>query len=125
MWQMGGVGPMFGQNHHFRNYAAEKIPYAIDRYVNETNRLYRVLNGRLEGRAFVAGEYSIADMALVGWIRNWDRKGVEIADYPNVKDWFDRLVARPAVERGLAIKAPETMDLASDEEARKVLFGQR
>lgn len=125
MWQMGGVGPMFGQLHHFKLFLDEKIPYAIERYENETNRLYRVLNERLEGRAFVAGDYSIADMALIGWLRNWERKGVDITRYSNVEAWHDRLLARPAVERALAIKAPETMDLASDEEARKVLFGQR
>ncbi len=124
-WQIGGVGPIFGQTHHFFRYADEKIPYAIDRFVNETNRLYRVLNERLETRDFVAGDYSIADMALIGWVRNWANRGVEIEDYPHVKAWHDRMVARPAVDRALAIKAPESLDLVSDQDAKKVLFGQR
>ncbi len=125
MWQMGGVGPMFGQLHHFRNYAPEKLPYAITRYLNEANRLYRVLNKRLEGREYVAGDYSIADIALFGWVRNWDSRGVDIAEYPNVQAWHDRVWARPAVQRGIALSAPEAFDLSKDSDAQSVLFNQR
>jgi GST-like protein len=125
-WQMGGFGPMLGQVHHFRNYAPEKIPYAIDRYVNEANRLYGVLDARLEGRDFICGDYSIADMAAVGWAKGWEKQGQRIDDTPNVKRWLEAMLARPAVARGLAVKvdAP-TLDLASDKAAQQVLFGQR
>lgn len=125
MWQMGGVGPMFGQLNHFRNYAPEKVPYAITRYLNETNRLYRVLNTQLDGREYVAGSYSIADIALFGWIRNWESRGVDIAEYPHVKSWHDRVWERPAVQRGIELKAPESFDLSQDADAQKVLFNQR
>jgi GST-like protein len=126
MWQMGGVGPMFGQLNHFRNYAPEKLPYAITRYSNEAHRLYRVLNTRLTGRDYVAGDYSIADMAIFGWARNWESRGLEVTEFPNVVAWHDRIAARPAVQRGLALKAPTPpKDLATDLEAQKVLFGQR
>ena len=125
-WQVANVGPVFGNNNHFRNYAHEKLPYAITRFLNETYRLYRVLNQRLVDREFVAGDYSIADMALFGWIRNWGRRGIDIVDFPNVKRWVETLEARPAVARALAIKAPAAeLDLARDEAARSVLFGQR
>jgi GST-like protein len=126
MWQMGNVGPMFGQANHFRHYAPEKVPYAITRYTNEVHRLYRVLNTRLEGRDFVADEYSIADMALIGWMRDMERYGVEASEFPNAKKWIDRLQARPATARGLDVKAPTPpSDLATDKEAQKVLFNQR
>lgn len=126
MWQMGNVGPMFGQANHFRHYAPEKVPYAITRYTNEVHRLYRVLNTRLEGRDFVADEYSIADMALIGWMRDMERYGVEANEFPNAKKWIDRLQARPATARGLDVKAPTPpSDLATDKEAQKVLFNQR
>ena len=95
-WQMGGLGPMAGQNHHFSQYAPEKIPYAIDRYVKETNRLYGVLNKRLADRAFVAGEYSIADMAAYPWIVPWKRQGQNLDDFPHLKRWFETIRARPA-----------------------------
>ncbi len=125
-WQVANVGPVFGNNNHFRNYAREKLPYAITRFLNETYRLYRILNQRLADREFVAGDYSIADMALFGWIRNWGRRGIDIADFPYVKRWVETLEARPAVARALAIKAPAAeLDLARDEAARRVLFGQR
>ena len=125
-WQVANVGPVFGNNGHFRNYAHEKLPYAIARFLNETHRLYRILNQRLATREFVAGEYSIADMALFGWIRNWGRRGIDIVDFPNVKRWVETLEARPAVARALAIRAPAAeLDLATDEAARRVLFGQR
>lgn len=125
-WQMGGFGPMLGQIHHFRNYAPEKIPYAINRYVNEGERLYGVLDERLKGRDFICGDYSIADIACVGWAKGWEKQGQTIDDTPNVKRWLERMLARPAVSRGLAVKvdAP-ALDLAADKEAQKILFGQR
>jgi GST-like protein len=125
-WQMGGFGPMLGQVHHFRNYAPEKIPYAIDRYVNEANRLYGVLNDRLEGREFICGDYSIADIACVGWAKLWDKQGQAIEDTPNVKRWLDTMLARPAVARGLGVQVDQPKaDLANDKAAQAVLFGQR
>jgi GSH-dependent disulfide-bond oxidoreductase len=126
-WQMGGLGPMAGQANHFRVYAAEKIPYAIDRYTNEINRLFGVMNRRLAAREFLAGPYSIADMACVGWAKGWKRYGQDLAEFPHLARWLDTLLARPAVQRGLALDVPDRkpMDLAKDEEARKVLFGQR
>ncbi|MXN64190.1 glutathione S-transferase family protein [Stappia sp. GBMRC 2046] len=128
MWQMGGFGPMLGQNHHFRIYAPEKLPYAMDRYLNEAHRLYGVLNKRLEGREYVAGEYSIADMAIVGWAKLWERQGMDIdKDFPNVKRWLETLYARPAVERGLAVgkEEREKINIAADKNVQSVLFGQR
>lgn len=127
MWQMGGVGPMAGQCHHFKNYAPEKLPYAIDRYVNEVNRLYGVLDKRLAGRDFVAGDYSIADMAIFPWARLWERQGQDISEFPNMKAWFARIEARPEVEKALAVGREERakFNLASDKSAQSVLFGQR
>ncbi len=125
VWQVANVGPIFGQNNHFRTYAREKLPYAITRFVNETHRLFGVLDKRLAAREFVAGEYSIADMALFPWMRNWERRGIAIAEFDNVKRWHDAIAARPAVVKGLAVKAPTEMDLAGDEAAQKILFGQR
>ena len=123
-WQMANLGPMLGQNHHFKTYAAEKIPYAINRYVNETNRLYGVLNKRLDGREFVAGEYSIADMASYPWIVPHERQGQNLDDFPHLKRWFEAIRARPATarayEKAKAINTQTTMS----EEAKKVLFGQ-
>ena len=104
MWQMGGFGPMLGQNHHFSQFPAEKIPYAIERYVNETKRLYGVLNTQLTGQKYVAGEYSIADMAILPWILSYAWQQIQIDDYPYVKDYMQRLTARPAVQRALAIQ---------------------
>lgn len=125
-WQMGGFGPMLGQIHHFRNYAPEKIPYAIDRYVNEGNRLYGVLDDRLEGREFICGDYSIADIACVGWAKGWEKQGQNIADTPNVKRWLEAMLARPAVARGLGVEVDQPKsDLATDKAAQAVLFGQR
>jgi GSH-dependent disulfide-bond oxidoreductase len=125
-WQMGGLGPMAGQANHFRIYAPEKIPYAVDRYTNEVNRLFGVMNKRLQHNAFLAGEdYSIADMASVGWTRGWERMGQDIADFPHLKRWLDRLLERPAVKKGLAVAAEARSNLADDKEAQKVLFGQR
>jgi len=125
MWQMGGFGPMLGQNHHFRTYAPEKIPYAIKRYEDETHRLYGVLDRRLQGRDYVADEYSIADMAIIGWTQNFAGQGIDLAEFPNVARWRERLLARPAVARGLAVGAEKRKRLQDDKEAQKVLFGQR
>lgn len=123
-WQMGGLGPMLGQNHHFKTYAPETIDYAITRYVNETTRLYRVLDNRLEGRDFIADAYSIADMACYPWIVPHERQGMDLADFPNVKRWFEAIAARPATVRAYdKAKAVNTAPTMS-EEAKKVLFGQ-
>ena len=125
MWQMGGLGPMCGQAHHFRQYAPEKVPYAIERYTNEVNRLYGVMNKRLADRDFLAGEYSIADMACIGWIKPHERQGQNLDDFPDLKRWFETMMARPAVERGLAVAGELRGDISKDEEARRVLFGQK
>ncbi len=123
-WQMGGLGPMNGQNHHFAQYAPEKIPYAIDRYVKESNRLYGVLDRQLAKHEFVAGDYSIADMACYPWIVPYERQGQKLEDFPHVKRWFEAIMARPAVvrayEKGEGMRRTATM---TDEE-KKVLFGQ-
>jgi GST-like protein len=125
MWQMGGIGPMFGQANHFAVYATEKLPYAIDRYLNETRRLLRVLNTRLEGREFVAGAYSIADIASFPWVVSArDRLIKAEFDFPNVSRWLTAIEARPAVARGMAV-ASEARTEKMDDEARKHLFGQR
>ncbi|MCZ8314844.1 glutathione S-transferase N-terminal domain-containing protein [Phreatobacter sp.] len=125
MWQMAGFGPMLGQTHHFRIYAPEKIDYAIERYTKEANRLYGVLNRRLEGRDYICGSYTIADMACIGWAKLWERQGQDIAQFPNVKAWIDRMLARPAVQRGLAVnKEDRTNAAVTDPNARAVLFGQ-
>ena len=102
MWQMGGLGPMAGQNHHFGRFAAEKIPYAIERYRSETARLYGVLNGALDGQSFIAGDYSIADMACYPWIARYEWQEMELGDYPNVKRWFEQIAARPATQTAYA-----------------------
>jgi GST-like protein len=126
-WQMAGFGPMLGQNHHFALYAQEKIPYAIKRYRDETHRLYRVLDTRLEGRDYVAGEFSIADIAIIGWSNGWERQGIDIAEFPHFAAWNERVNDRPAVKRALAIVTPpeKETDATKDKEAQKVLFGQR
>ena len=125
MWQMAGVGPMFGQASHFLNYAPEKIPYAIERYTNESRRLCRVLDGRLEDREFVAGEYSIADMAIFPWVHALAKR-IDLDDVPRVSAWVERLRGRPAVQRGLAVMddAGRTPGQLTDE-ARSILFGER
>jgi GST-like protein len=123
MFQMGGVGPMLGQNHHFRIYAPEKIEYAINRYTNETKRLYGVMNKRLESNRFLAGkQYSIADMAVFPWLRNWQNQGIDWADYPHLKAWFDGIAARPAVQRGVQVLTDLRKPI-TDDKAREVLFG--
>ena len=124
-WQVGGLGPMAGQAHHFRNYAPEKLPYAIKRYTNEVNRLYGVMNKRLADRDFLAGDYSIADMASVGWVRSYKNQGQDLEDFPHLKRWFDTILARPAVERALVVGQERRSNLADDKDAQKVLFGQR
>jgi GSH-dependent disulfide-bond oxidoreductase len=123
-WQVGGLGPMAGQNHHFARYAPEKIPYAIERYVKETNRLYGVLNKRLADREFIAGAYSIADMAAYPWIVPHEVQGQSLDDFPHLKRWFETIKSRPATllayERGAAVSSTATVN----EESRKILFGQ-
>ena len=124
-WQMGGLGPMAGQNHHFNVYAPEKVPYAIDRYVRETGRLYGVLNKQLANRDFIAGEYSIADMACYPWIVPHERQGQNLDDFPHLKRWFDAIAQRPATQRAYAIVDQINTEPAGfDEEAHKLLFGQ-
>lgn len=123
-WQMGGLGPMAGQNHHFVQYAPEKIPYAIDRYVNETNRLYGVLDRQLAGRDFVAGDYSIADMASYPWIVPYERQQQNLSDFPNLQRWFAAMRDRPAVIRAYEKGEPFKTQAAMTEESKKVLFGQ-
>ena len=123
-WQMGGLGPMAGQNHHFRQYAPEKIPYAIERYVNETNRLYGVLDRRLTDREFVAGDYSIADMASYPWVVPYERQGQKLDDFPNLKRWFETIRARPAVVRAYELAKKINVQPTVSDESRSVLFGQ-
>jgi GST-like protein len=125
MWQMGGVGPMAGQAHHFLKYAPERIPYAMDRYRNEVNRLYGVLNRRLADRDYVAGEYSIADMAIWPWASLWEGQEQDIGQFPNMKAWLDRIGDRPAVQRGRAVGAERRQNVATDKDAQKILFGQK
>ena len=127
-WQIAGLGPMAGQNHHFANYATEKLPYAIDRYVNETARLYAVLDKRLADRDFVAGEYSIADMACYPWVVPYKNQGQDIEQFPHLKRWLETIRARPATERAYA-KAKEInpnfgQPAIRTEEERRILFGQ-
>jgi len=123
MFQMGGVGPMLGQAHHFRIYAPEKLPYAIERYTNEARRLYGVINRRLAHATYLGGhDYSIADIAVFPWLRSWKNQGVEMADYPHLKGWFDEVGKRPAVQCGLEVLAQARRPL-TDEKARENLFG--
>ena len=124
-WQVGGLGPMAGQAHHFRQYAPEKIQYGIDRYTNEINRLYGVMNRRLADRDFLAGDYSIADVASVGWVKPYKNQGQDLEDFPNLKRWFETITARPAVIKGLELGQEYRRNIAEDKDARKVLFGQR
>jgi GST-like protein len=123
MFQMGGVGPMLGQAHHFRLYAPEKLPYAIDRYTNEARRLYGVMDKRLARSKYVGGpEYSIADIAIFPWLRSWKNQGIDWADYSHLKGWFDEIAARPAVMRGVEVLAAQRKAL-TDDKAREILFG--
>lgn len=124
-WQMGGLGPMAGQNHHFNVYATEKIPYAIDRYVRETGRLYGVLNKHLENREFIADFYSIADMACYPWVVSHKRQDQNLENFPNLKRWYDAIAQRPATKRAYALaKQINPQPATHDEQAHKILFGQ-
>ena len=124
MFQMGGVGPMLGQAHHFRIYAPEKIPYAVDRYTNEARRLYGVMDRRLAQSTYLGGpEYSIADIAVYPWLRSWMNQGIDWNDFPHLRAWFDEVGARPAVQRGCEVLATARKPL-TDDKARDLLFGQ-
>lgn len=123
MFQMGGIGPMLGQAHHFRIYAPEKVTYAVERYTNEAHRLYGVLDRRLGDQTWLAGsEYTIADIATFPWIRSWKNQGIELDAFPQVQRWFDDIAARPAVQRGVAVLADLRKPL-TDDKAREALFG--
>jgi GST-like protein len=124
MFQMGGVGPMLGQAHHFRMYAPEKIGYAIDRYSNEARRLYGVIDKRLSQSRFLAGkDYSIADIATFPWLRSWQNQGITLSDYPHLEKWFDGIAQRPAVMRGVKVLAELRQPITGDKE-REILFGK-
>jgi GST-like protein len=123
-WQMGGLGPMAGQNHHFSQYAPEKLAYAIDRYVKETGRLYAVLDKRLADREFIAGAYSIADMASYPWIVPYERQGRKLDDFPHLKRWFEGIKSRPAVKRAYALAKDINTQPTVNEASKKILFGQ-
>ena len=123
MFQMGSVGPMLGQTHHFRIYAPEKLPYAVDRYTNEAKRLYCVMDKRLGSSKYIAGpELTIADIAIFPWLRSWKNQGIDWTEYPSLKGWFDEIAARPAVQRGVAVLANARKPL-TDDKAREMLFG--
>jgi GST-like protein len=127
MWQMGGIGPMMGQANHFRRYSKEKIQYAIDRYTNEANRLTRVLDKRLGEARYTAGsEYSISDIAIFPWMRGAENRGVNIAEYPNVKRWFDEINARPAVQRGVQVlaEAQAANQAPHSDKSWEIMFGK-
>lgn len=122
-WQMAGLGPMAGQNHHFNIYAPEKIPYAQERYIKETARLYGVLNKQLEKNEFVAGEYSIADMAIYPWIVPWEKQSQKLGELPHLKRWFEKMASREAVKKAYAIADTINTETTMSEEAKKILFG--
>ncbi|MFM2422895.1 MAG: hypothetical protein RL291_1425 [Pseudomonadota bacterium] len=126
-WQMAGLGPMAGQAHHFRQYAPERVEYGINRYTNEVNRLYGVMNKRLATKPFLAGDYSIADMAAYPWVRPYKNQGQDLETFPHLKAWYERMHARPAVAKG--VKVAEELrgnyNLATDKEAQAMLFGQK
>ena len=123
MFQMGGVGPMLGQAHHFRIYAPQKVDYAIERYTNEAKRLYGVMDRRLAKTKYIAGpQYTIADIAIFPWLRSWKNQGIDWNDFPHLKGWFDEIGARPAVQRGVEVLASQRKPLV-DDTAREVLFG--
>ncbi|MGZ8410995.1 MAG: glutathione S-transferase family protein [Hyphomicrobium sp.] len=127
-WQVAGFGPMAGQAHHFRHYAPEKIQYGIERYTKEVTRLYGVLDNQLSGRDFIANKYSIADIATYPWALNWEKQGQDISTFPNVMAWLARIGARPGVIRGMATGkdlVPQQVDLSKDQEAQKILFGNK
>jgi len=123
MFQMGSIGPMLGQAHHFRIYAPEKIGYAVDRYTNEARRLYGVMDKRLANSRYIAGpDYSIADIAIFPWLRSWKNQGIDWNDHPHLKGWFDEIAARPAVQRGVDVLANRRKPLV-DDRSREMLFG--
>ena len=123
MFQMGGVGPMLGQAHHFRIYAPEKIDYGINRYTNEAKRLYGVMDKRLQSSPWIGGKsYSIADMAIFPWLRSWQNQGIDWADYPHLKVWFDKIATRPAVQKAVQVLSEARKPLV-DDKARQALFG--
>ncbi|WP_374565428.1 glutathione binding-like protein [Ideonella sp.] len=125
MFQVGSIGPMLGQAHHFRVYAPEKIDYAVDRYTNEARRLYAVMNGRLANSRYIGGKnYSIADIAIFPWLRSWKNQGINWNDYPHLKGWFDEIAKRPAVMRGVEVLADKRRSI-TDDKSREVLFGAR
>jgi GST-like protein len=125
MWQMGGIGPMFGQANHFRAYSVEKITYAIERYTNEANRLTHVMNKRLAATPYLAGdEYSVADIAVFPWMRNADKRGINMPEYPHVERWFNAINARPAVTRALQVLSEVNTTVPHDEKSRDILFGK-
>ena len=124
MFQMGGVGPMLGQAHHFRIYAPEKIDYAYNRYTNEAKRLYGVMDRQVAKTGYIAGKtYTIADIAIFPWLRSWENQGIDWADFPHLKRWFDTIAARPAVQRGVAVLTHLRKPL-HDDKAKDILFGQ-
>lgn len=124
MFQVGGVGPMLGQAHHFRIYAPEKIEYAVNRYTNEAKRLYGVMNHQLQTRKYIAGNtYSIADIAIFPWLRSWQNQGIDWVDYPYLKEWFDKVAERPAVKRGVEVLANLRKPITGEKE-REILFGK-
>ena len=125
MFQMGHVGPMLGQAHHFRHYAPEKIPYAVHRYTSEAGRLYRVIDKRLGDHEYLADKYSIADIATFPWLQSHERQGQDLDDYPNLARWFEAIEARPAVQRGLAVLAEQRREGPIDDQAREVMFGAK
>ena len=124
MFQMGNIGPMLGQAHHFRGYTQEPIQYAVDRYTNEANRLYSVMDRRLGEADYLAGEYSIADMACFPWLRSWESQGVNLPDYANVERWFNAINDRPAVKKALDVLKDDTGKTKMDDKARDILFGK-
>ncbi len=123
-WQVGGLGPMAGQNHHFTQYAPQKIDYAINRYVKETNRLYGVMNRQLEGRDYLAGDYSIADMACYPWVVPYEKQQQKLEDFPNLQRWFDKIKSRQAVVRAYSRASELQGQPTVTEESRKILFNQ-
>jgi GST-like protein len=123
-WQVGGLGPMLGQNHHFKQYAPEKLPYAIERYDKEAQRLYGVLDDQLAGKDFMAGEYSIADIATFPWIKPYERHGIDMDDFPNIKRWFAAMSERPAVKRAYEKAESINTQATVSEESKSILFGQ-
>jgi GSH-dependent disulfide-bond oxidoreductase len=125
MFQMANIGPMLGQAHHFRGYSREPIPYAVERYSNEARRLYGVLDGRLSRHEFLADEYSIADIATFPWLRSHERQGIDLAEFPAVRRWFDTIAARPAVELGVAVLADRRREGPMSDAERENLFGSR